>query len=100
MEETTTPIISLSRVGEVAGVRVEQGSLEVQEADVLGCVQRQDLEQVVDKAPVLLHGLHVLVKDGIFLVGHLIAVGFSSRESCSSNSSAIVRSSCKNKLVS
>ncbi|CAN3975911.1 S-methyl-5-thioribose-1-phosphate isomerase, partial [Dysosmobacter welbionis] len=54
------------RVGEVAGVRVEQGSLEVQEADVLGCVQRQDLEQVVDKAPVLLHGLHVLVKDGIF----------------------------------
>ena len=63
------------RVGEVAGVRVEQGSLEVQEADVLGCVQRQDLEQVVDKAPVLLHGLHVLVKDGIFLVGHLIAVG-------------------------
>ena len=42
------------RVGEVAGVRVEQGSLEVQEADVLGCVQRQDLEQVVDKLVLLL----------------------------------------------
>ena len=64
------------RVGEVAGVRVEQGSLEVQEADVLGCVQRQDLEQVVDKAPVLLHDFYVLIEDSVLLVCHLLAIRF------------------------
>ena len=65
----------LISVGEIAGVRIEQGPLEVQEADVLGGIQRQDLEQVVDEPPVLLHGLHILVEDGVLFVGHLIAVG-------------------------
>ena len=34
-----------------------------------------EIEQVVDKAPVLLHGLHVLVENGVFLVGHFVAAG-------------------------
>ena len=62
-------------IGEVAGLGVEKGALEVQKADVLGGVEGQNLEEVVDEAPVFLHALHVLVEDGVLLVGHLIAAG-------------------------
>ena len=53
-------------------VLVEEGALEIQKADVLTGVDGQDLEQVIDKAPVLHHGLHVLVKDRVLLVSHVL----------------------------
>ena len=65
----------LVRIGQVAGLGVKEGALEVQEADVLRGVQGQDLEEVVDEAPVLLHAFHVFIENGVFLVGHLVAAG-------------------------
>ena len=62
-------------VGEIAGVVIEIG-FEIQKADVLFGIQGQHLEEVVDKAPVLFHGLNIFVENGIFLIRHFITVGF------------------------
>ena len=61
-------------VGEIAGVVIER-TLEVQEADVLLGVEGQDLEKVVDEAPVLHHDLNIAVKNFVFRVSHFLAVG-------------------------
>ena len=60
-------------VSQIAGVVVE-GSLEIQESDVLLCIQRKNLKEVVDEAPVFFHCLYIFVKYLILFVGHFASV--------------------------
>ena len=61
-------------IGEVAGVIIKI-RLQIQKSDILFCVERKHLEEVIDKPPVLLHGLHIFVEYCIFLIGHFITIG-------------------------
>ena len=61
-------------IGEITGIIVKV-RFEVQKADILLGIQRQNLEEVVDKTPVFLHGFNVFVENCIFLFCHLIPIG-------------------------